>query len=198
MKPAAPMTRPRSSLIGTRITTNDSSPNCMMSSIIGSPVRTTSRMRLLGITSSTTLPTPSAAAARFSRAAYLSDIHTMRASRSTTIAPSHMRSSPSNRLFFAIFRTSAGSLSRLTSPPPLRRGLYRPLAYSCLFHHGLVLPEQDFPFLLRSDAPGGGIDFLDARVGTGRARPRADRGEPALQVREVVDVLALAIRDDPG
>jgi hypothetical protein len=118
MKPAAPITRLRSSLIGTRITTNDSSPNCMMSSMIGSPVRTTSRMRLLGITSSTTLPIASSAEASFRRAAYLSEIHTMRASRSTMIAPSHMRSSPSKSDFLAILRIAAGSLIRVTVAPP--------------------------------------------------------------------------------
>ena len=112
MKPTPPITRPRSSFRGTRITTNDSLSNCMMSNMIGSPRRTTSRMRLLGITSSTTLPRAHSAFGSFNRAAYLSLIQTMRASRSTMIAPSQAWLNLEEGLF-AARRIAAGSFRRL-------------------------------------------------------------------------------------
>src|SRR5688572_16759098 len=213
MNPAAPMTRPRSSLIGTRITTKDSSPNCMMSSMIGSPLRTTSRMRLLGITSSTTLPTASAAEVTFSRAAYLSEIHTMRDSRSTMIAPSHIWSRPSNSDFLAILRTAAGSFSRDIEPPPFAASLSgrrRPVASLGgsrsapaglralrLFHYGFVLPEKYLALFFGADLRGLRVHLLRARVCAHGRRPCADRGVPALEVGEVVHVLALPLRDHP-
>ena len=92
MKPAAPITRPRSSLMGMRITTKDSSPNCMMSSMIGSPVRTTSRIRLLGITSSTILPTASAAiASRQARGVLVADPDDARVAIDDDRAFAHLR-----------------------------------------------------------------------------------------------------------
>src|SRR2546421_10899313 len=150
------------------MTTKDSSPNCMMSSMIGWPVRTTSRMRLLGITSSTTLPMPSAAEARLRRAAYLSESQTTCASRSTMIAPSHIWSSPSNSDFRAILRIAVGSFRRLTFPPRVlpaaALGLFR--AGKPLFHDGLVLAEEDFSLFIGADATLLRVDLL--RPGVGR------------------------------
>src|SRR4051812_15120896 len=198
MKPAAPTTRPRSSLRGTRITTNDSSPNCMMSSSIGSPVRTTSRMRLFGITSSTTRPVACEALASLSRAAYLSESHTMRASRSTMMAPSQIWPRPSKRDFLAMRRIAAGSLSRLTVSSMRWEGRFsrRPFP-EALLYDGAVLAEQDAAFFLGADAAGARIHFLDLRVGALRPRACPDGGVPALQVGKVVDVLPLPIRHDP-
>src|SRR5438270_5577742 len=203
MKPAAPITRPRSSFTGTRITTNDSSPNCMMSRRMGSPVRTTSRMRLLGITSSTTRPMPACAEASLSRAAYLSLSQMMRASRSTMMAPSQMPSSASNNDFLAILRTAAGSLSRLTSLPFVCRAICAArfdAVASCLFHDRTILSEEELALRIRDLARPGRlrIHFLRPRVGAHRGRPRANRRVPALEAREIVDRLSLPVRNDPG
>src|SRR5215831_10285195 len=61
------------------------------------------------------------------------------------------------------------------------------------------LAEQDRTLLWSADAAHIRVDRLRLLVGALDRRPRAHRFEPALEVREVGDVLALAfVRHDPG
>src|ERR1700733_700709 len=78
-------------------------------------------------------------------------------------------------------------------PKPRRRSAHRGL------HRGRGLAEQDRAFLGGADAALVRIDLLDHGVGALNRGPGADRFEPALEVREILDPLALALmRHDPG
>src|SRR5574343_1930173 len=88
MKPTAPTTLPLASRSGSRVTTKDSSPNSMMSSMIGRPLSTTCRIWLFGITSSIGRPIVAAGSRTPRRAGYWPFIQTTRAWSSTITAPS--------------------------------------------------------------------------------------------------------------
>src|SRR6266404_6718510 len=70
-----------------------------------------------------------------------------------------------------------------------------------LLHHRGGLSEQQLALFVGADRRLAviRIDLLGPGVGAHRRRPLADSLEPALQMREVVDVLALVlVRHDPG
>src|SRR5215207_1008193 len=60
------------------------------------------------------------------------------------------------------------------------------------------LPEEHLLGVLRHRGADGRVHFLRLLIGPDRRRARLDRLEPALEVREIVEVLPLAlIRNDP-
>src|SRR5580704_4604650 len=64
-------------------------------------------------------------------------------------------------------------------------------------HHGRGLPEQDPPLLLGRD-PRLGVDRFRLLVGAHSGWALPDRFEPALEVREILKLLPLAlVRNDP-
>src|SRR5258706_12759730 len=70
-----------------------------------------------------------------------------------------------------------------------------------LLHHRRGLAEQQLALFLGADRRLAviRIDLLGQRVGARRRRPLADGLEPALEMREVIDILALVlVRHDPG
>src|SRR5450631_2211358 len=93
------------------------------------------------------------------------------------------------RAFTRSLRTVGISLLR-----PLSNGrTHRALAYDVL-----GLPEE-YPALgIRADPAHRRIDLLRLGVRAHRRGTRADRLFPALQMREVVEVLALPLGKDPG
>ncbi len=74
-----------------------------------------------------------------------------------------------------------------------------PRRFGGLLDRRCGLAEQDRAFLGGADASRVRVDLLGLGVSALHRRPRLDRLDPALHVREVVDVLALAVvDDDPG
>jgi len=104
--PTPPITSP-SSLSGRRITTSGFFGASRMSSRMGWPVSTTSRMRLLGITSSTRRPIAAAGSSKPKRRAWRSLIQAMRHSRSTISVPSLARSKARKTVCIACSRSEA-------------------------------------------------------------------------------------------
>src|ERR1700692_4104913 len=88
---------------------------------------------------------------------------------------------------------------RALSRDPLARNdggwIYDDSTGVALLHHRGGLPEQQLALFLGADRRLSEIriDLLGPGVGTQRRRPLADGFEPALQMREVVDVLALVL-----
>src|SRR4029077_11567850 len=93
---------------------------------------------------------------------------------------------------------SPGSRVSLCSPGT-RDSRPSPRAGSRALDRGRGLAEQDRTLFRRADAAHIGIDRLRLPVGALDGRPRADRLEPALEMREILELLALAfVRHDPG
>src|SRR5215475_3519035 len=102
----------------------------------------------------------------------------------------HLRKNLSRR------RWMRGSSPRMTSPT-IDLTLSRLRGGAVDRRRGLA--EQDRTLLWSADAAHIRVDRLRLLVGALDRRPRAHRFEPALEVREVGDVLALAlVRHDPG
>src|SRR3954449_623838 len=90
---------------------------------------------------------------------------------------------------------------RVIVSPRSLMGENPPRDSAALLHDGSGLAEQQLAFFLGSDRRLAviRIDLLGLGVGTHGGGPLADGLEPALQMREVVDVLALVlVRHDPG
>src|SRR5438477_7735587 len=68
-----------------------------------------------------------------------------------------------------------------------------------LSHDRGRLAEQDLFFIFGHRLAGLRIDLLDTRVSCNRCRAGADDFEPALHMREVIEILALPfMRNGPG
>src|SRR3954447_19614431 len=90
---------------------------------------------------------------------------------------------------------------RVIVSPRSLMGEKPPRDSAALLHDGSGLAEQQLAFFLGSDRRLAviRIDLLGLGVGAHGGGPLADGLEPALEMREVVDVLALVlVRHDPG
>ena len=110
--PTPPMSSPAASRTGSRMTTKDSLPNSMMSSMIGLPLLTTLRIRLLGITSSTGRPITEAGSAMPRWRGYFSLIQTIRACRSTISIPSESSEKAAMRVSMVRWRMRSASAEK--------------------------------------------------------------------------------------
>ena len=64
-------------------------------------------------------------------------------------------------------------------------------------HHGRRLPEKYLAFLIGADAALVRVDFVRDRIGARGCRTGTDRFEPALEVGQVVERLALPLMRQP-
>ena len=110
--PTPPISSPAASHTGSRMTTKESLPNSMMSSMIGLPLLTTLRIRLLVMTSSTGRPITDAGSAMPRWRGYFSFIQTIRACRSTISSPSESSEKAARRVSMVRWRMRSASAAK--------------------------------------------------------------------------------------